>query len=152
MERELAEQRALIERQQAAVEALQAEPAHGDADEEATLLHELQGASAGPSAEELARQDPLQLYGYLDVGFSRLFIPEDMEARARSLRRARHLHARPLLHRCLHHGAYKLGSLEPLLYAEITHKPASLGDTSIITGPGVNLHFSPTVQLKPWWP
>jgi hypothetical protein len=44
--------------------------------------------------------------------------------------------------------AYKLGSLEPLLYAEITHRPASLGDTSIIAGPGVNLYFSPTVQLK----
>jgi len=41
-----------------------------------------------------------------------------------------------------------LWNLEPLWYTEIAHRPADLGDTSLILGPGLNVNFSPAVQLK----
>ena len=46
--------------------------------------------------------------------------------------------------------AYRLPwwGLEPYVVEEITHKPANTGDTSLIGSLGLNIHFTPQVQLK----
>lgn len=47
-------------------------------------------------------------------------------------------------------GAYRLPwfGLEPYLWFEAVHEPSSFGDTILLPSAGVNIHFTPTVQLK----
>jgi hypothetical protein len=47
-------------------------------------------------------------------------------------------------------GAYRLPwfGLEPYLWMEVVHEPSSFGDTIFLPSAGVNIHFTPTVQLK----
>lgn len=80
LEAELAAQRELIEAQQAAIAKLEGSAPASEEDSEAALMAELRGGGGEGHGDEaaIARQDPLSLYGFLDVGLQRMFIPEEL--------------------------------------------------------------------------
>ncbi len=76
LEQELAEQRALIEAQQVALEELRTSH-RGDAEADALVAPD-EGGTSDVDAAHIAQQDPLHFYGHVGAGFERLFIPEEL--------------------------------------------------------------------------